>query len=83
VLVETQNVPGALLQVLLPLSERGINLSKLESRPAGEPWTYRFFIEMDSDARAPEAAAALAEVASRSVHLQILGTYPRWTEPRG
>lgn len=78
ILVETRNVPGALLQVLSPFSDRGINLSKLESRPAGEPWTYRFFVEMDADADAPEAAAALDDVRRRAVRLQVLGTFPRW-----
>lgn len=79
VLVEVANQPGALLKILSPLADRGINLSKLESRPAGEPWTYRFFVEFDEDAESPAAIDALAEVASRSVGLQILGTYPRWT----
>ncbi|MEX2571166.1 MAG: prephenate dehydratase domain-containing protein [Gemmatimonadota bacterium] len=78
-LVETSNTPGALLEVLSPFSERGINLSKLESRPAGEPWTYRFFLEMDADAASPEAAAALDQVRQRAIRLHVLGTYPRWT----
>lgn len=78
VLVETQNVPGALLRVLSPFSDRKINLSKLESRPAGEPWTYRFFIELDAPAEDPAAAEALQEVRVRSVRLQVLGSYPRW-----
>src|SRR5690606_30418349 len=65
VLVEVANQPGALLKILSPLADRGINLSKLESRPAGEPWTYRFFVEFDEDAESPAAIDALAEVASR------------------
>ena len=78
VMVETKNVPGALLQVLQPFSARGINLSKLESRPAGEPWTYRFFIEVDADAESPNAVAAFEEVGESAVRLQVLGTYPKW-----
>lgn len=77
VLIETQNAPGALLRVLAPFASREINLSKLESRPAGEPWTYRFFLEFDADARTPEAAAALDEIRRSSVRLQVLGTYPK------
>ncbi|MEX2584216.1 MAG: prephenate dehydratase [Gemmatimonadota bacterium] len=80
VLVETANQPGALLQILSPFSERSINLSKLESRPAGEPWTYRFFIEFDADAGSPAAEQALAEIHARAVNLQVLGTYPRWED---
>jgi prephenate dehydratase len=82
-MVETRNLPGALLQVLSPFSERGINLSKLESRPTGEPWSYRFFIEMDADGAASPAAEALEEVRERAVRLVVLGTYPRWVEREG
>jgi prephenate dehydratase len=79
-LVETENRPGALFRLLAPFSEREINLSKLESRPAGEPWSYLFFIELDCDASEAPAAAALEEARTRSVRLQLLGTYPRWNE---
>jgi prephenate dehydratase len=80
VLVETRNEPGALLSVLSPFADRQINLTKLESRPAGEPWTYRFFLEFDADARTPEAESALGQVRERSVRLLLLGTFPRWEE---
>ena len=39
--------PGALLKMLLPLAKRGINLSKIESRPSKKrPWDYFFFIDV-------------------------------------
>ena len=78
VLVDTRNAPGALLGILSPLAARGINLSKLESRPAGEPWSYRFFIELDTDAKEPQAAEALEEIGASAIRLALLGTYPRW-----
>jgi prephenate dehydratase len=81
IMVETENVPGALLRVLSPFSARRINLSKLESRPAGEPWTYRFFIELDADGNDREAGLALEEVRGCSLKLQLLGTYPRASSP--
>jgi len=77
VLLETANTPGALLRVLAPFAERGINLTKLESRPAGEPWSYRFFVEFDADANDLAAAAALRDVEAATQMLRILGTYPR------
>jgi len=77
-LLETENQPGALVQVLLPFASRGINLSKLESRPGPRPWTYRFFVELEADAASPEAREALAEVRRRSTALRILGSFPRW-----
>lgn len=77
-LVETDNSPGALVRVLLPFANRGINLSKLESRPADEPWTYRFFMELETDASAPDARDALEEVRRRATDLRPLGSFPRW-----
>jgi prephenate dehydratase len=76
-LLETRNVPGALLRVLSPFADLGINLSKLESRPAGEPWSYRFFIEFDADATSPEALKALDRARQESLSLQVLGSFPR------
>lgn len=81
VLLETGNEPGALVRVLLPFAERGINLSKLESRPAEEPWTYRFFMELETDATAPTAVEALAEVRARAARVRVLGSYTRASAP--
>ena len=74
--VETENKPGALVETLLPFASRGLNLTKLESRPGAEPWTYRFFLEFQADAEDPAARAALAEVAGRAKRLRVLGSFP-------
>ena len=38
---------GSLLKMLMPFGERGINLSKIESRPSKKrPWDYYFFIDV-------------------------------------
>ncbi|HVH12691.1 MAG TPA: prephenate dehydratase [Longimicrobium sp.] len=78
-LAETANTPGALVGILAPFAARGINLSKLESRPTGEPWRYRFLIEIDADARGEDAAAALADARRHASRLDVLGSFPRWT----
>ncbi|MBI4421083.1 MAG: prephenate dehydratase, partial [Gemmatimonadetes bacterium] len=75
VILETANQPGSLARALLAFAERGINLSKLESRPTGEPWTYRFFLEIDADAATPDAHFALEEVRRRSKSVRVLGSY--------
>jgi prephenate dehydratase len=76
-LAETANVPGALLRLLSPFAEREVNLSKLESRPAGEPWSYRFFIELDGAADADPVREALS-AARETAAVRVLGSYPRW-----
>jgi hypothetical protein len=74
-LAETPNLPGALLRLLSPFAERGVNLSRLESRPAGEPWSYRFFIELEGAADAAPVRDALA-AARESATVRVLGSYP-------
>jgi prephenate dehydratase len=77
-LITTPNIPGALLRVLEPLAAHGINMSKLESRPAGEPWHYRFFLELDHPAGDPSLPAAIAQLRGATESLRVLGTYARW-----
>ena len=44
---EAASHSGALLKMLMPLAERGINLSKIESRPSKKrPWDYYFFLDV-------------------------------------
>ena len=81
-LVTTPNVPGALLRVLQPLAAHAINMSKLESRPAEEPWHYRFFLELDHPAGDPSLAAALGQLREATESLRVLGTYARWLAGR-
>jgi prephenate dehydratase len=78
-LLTTANAPGALLAVLQPLAEHGINLSKLESRPTGEPWSYRFFVEMEHSAGDARAAAAIEAIRGATKSLRVLGSYARWS----
>ena len=69
------NVPGALVRVLTPLAERGLNLTKLESRPTGEPWSYRFVLEFEHDMGDPAAAEAVLAVRAAAHACHVIGTY--------
>jgi prephenate dehydratase len=82
VVLTTDNVPGALLRVLEPLAERGINLSKLESRPTGEPWTYRFFLELEHEAGDESLSLAFDAVRRVSRSFRLLGTVAVWVAER-
>ena len=78
-LVVVGHRPGALYRSLRPFAERELNLSKLESRPLpGEPWRYRFFIDVESGTHDPALSEALDEVKAEAALLQVLGSYPRW-----
>jgi prephenate dehydratase len=77
-LLSTAHRPGALVDALLPFSEAGINLSRIESRPAAEPWHYNFFLEIDADATDPDTARAIERAAARARELRTLGSFVRY-----
>jgi prephenate dehydratase len=70
------NVPGALAKPLQVFASRGINLSRIESRPTkrslGE---YLFFIDLEADASQAPVQDALSELASHTEILKIFGSY--------
>jgi len=70
------NVPGALVKPLQVFASRGINMSRIESRPTkrslGE---YLFFVDLEADASQASAQAALSELASHTEILKIFGSY--------
>lgn len=70
----TDHAPGALSEVLGVFARRGINLSKLQSRPIiGKPWHYRFYFVLDT--AGDSLAAALEEIQPHVASLTILGQY--------
>jgi prephenate dehydratase len=73
----TPNEPGALLRVLEPIAQEGLNLSKLESRPTGEPWTYRFFADVDHLSGDPTLTRVLRSLRHATRTCRVLGTYAR------
>jgi chorismate mutase/prephenate dehydratase len=68
---------GALLKMLMPLAERGINLSKVESRPSKRrPWDYYFFLDVTGHHDDPAMQAAVADLKKFCPLVKWLGSYP-------
>jgi 3-deoxy-7-phosphoheptulonate synthase len=68
--------PGALFGCLKILSDRGINLSKLESRPIqGKPWEYLFYVDVSIPDTAGDFEAALGELKTKTRDFHHLGAY--------
>lgn len=76
--VFVDNRPGTLLAILAEFAGRGINLTRLESRPArsriGE---YFFLLDADGHLNEPAMADAVRAIHRRSADLRFLGSYPR------
>ncbi len=69
---------GSLLQLLQPLAEAGISMTRIESRPTRSGlWKYLFFIDLEGHADDPQVRQALADIDDASSFLRILGSYPR------
>lgn len=77
VVFTTGNAPGALARALDSIARHDLSVSRLESRPAGLPWTSRFFADIDHVAGDPRLDASLASLATTSSTCRILGTYAR------
>jgi prephenate dehydratase len=76
-----RNVPGSLHRCLGAFATRGVNLSRLESRPARTArWEYDFWVDIDADAAEPTCAAAIDDLRAEAQMVRILGSYPRAAE---
>ncbi len=73
--VELEDRPGSLLALLAPFARAGVNLTRIESRPAATPWRYRFLIELASPSGGSSLDQALAEAARTVPVLLHLGSF--------
>src|SRR6185436_520875 len=64
--------------VLTELAVRGINLSRIESRPTGEQLgTYVFFLDCTGHVAEPRLGEALQGLRRICADVRFLGSYPR------
>ena len=75
--VSVTNRPGAVHDMLVPLKNHGVSMTRFESRPARSgQWEYYFYIDLQGHPEQPNVAAALAELRSVCAFFKLLGTYP-------
>ncbi|MFG1802702.1 prephenate dehydratase [Micromonospora carbonacea] len=77
---------GALLSVLMELAVRGVNLTRIESRPTGEALgRYVFFLDCTGHVAEPRLGEALQGLRRVCAQVRFLGSYPRhrWAQPAG
>jgi len=77
-LVATKNKSGALQNLLKPLAESGISMTRIESRPSRKGiWEYVFFIDIEGHIDEQPVAEALQRLEQESSMFRILGSYPK------
>jgi chorismate mutase/prephenate dehydratase len=76
-IVSVPNRPGAVHDLLVPLKNHGVSMTRFESRPARTgQWEYYFYIDLDGHPSQPNVAAALAELRALCAFYKVLGAYP-------
>ena len=75
--VSVTNRPGAVHDMLVPLKQHGVSMSRFESRPARSgQWEYYFYIDVQGHPDQPEVAAALKDLRAVCAFFKVLGSYP-------
>jgi prephenate dehydratase len=73
-----EDCPGALYDVLGEFAQRGVNLTKIESRPSKRALgDYMFHIDCEGHIEDAEVKELLKAVERKVAMLKILGSYPR------
>jgi prephenate dehydratase len=71
--------PGSLFNILKEFAERGINLTRLESRPAKKDLgDYVFMIDMEGHVHDKIIYEALESLRDKVYLVKLLGSYPSW-----
>ncbi|HTJ55216.1 MAG TPA: prephenate dehydratase [Nitrosospira sp.] len=75
--MSARNRPGAIHELLAPLAQHGVSMSRLESRPSRAGlWEYVFFVDIEGHQQDPKVAQVLQELRELAAFLKVLGSYP-------
>ena len=76
-ILATGQKAGALVNCLIILKDKGINMCKLESRPIqGRPWEEMFYIDVEANLKSAVLQEAINEITSITNFIKVLGCYP-------
>jgi len=77
IIFSIKHEPGALQNIIKYISEYGINLTKIESRPKkNTSWEYNFYVDFEGNEMNPKIKEMLKKIKEKSLFLKILGSYP-------
>jgi len=75
--VSVPNRPGAVHDILVPLKNHDVSMTRFESRPARSgQWEYYFYIDLQGHPSQEPVKAALTDLQQLCAFYKVLGTYP-------
>ena len=77
VMFECPNHSGSISSLLSMISDYGVNLTEIHSRPfwKDNSWNYKFFVEMNANIDTKEIRALIYQLSQETAYLKILGSY--------
>ena len=77
VMFECPNHSGSISSILSMISDYGVNLTEIHSRPfwKDNSWNYKFFVEMNANIDTKEIRALIYQLSQETAYLKILGSY--------
>ena len=77
IIFATPHTPGALINLILPFHEQGINLLSITSRPnKTRNWSYLFFMDIEGHQDEAHVQTALKQLKNNAGMIHVLGSYP-------
>lgn len=77
IILAVPNRSGAVYDMLAPLANNGVSMTRLESRPARTgQWEYYFYVDLLGHQDEPAVKKALSELKQGVAFFKILGSYP-------
>jgi len=77
IILSTGQKAGALVECLIVLKNKGINMCKLESRPIqGRSWEEMFYIDVEANLKNMALQESITEITELTNFIKVLGCYP-------
>ena len=77
IIFSIRHEPGSLFRIIERFHRDGVNLTKIESRPAKtDSWEYNFYVDFEGHRRNPVISEMLGGIGQDALFLKVLGSYP-------